>query len=212
MKVNLPGWYISGFSPLLSIPLSIFFMASVMKKLLFCIFKGGVNWWEINTADRRIPWLLSKFNKQHRPSYDKQRARFAEAGVLVPVFERSTTETKIYLLRYENVVNISPLKFRTLNTINHLPKLTAFATKCNIDIICMQEKWYYHSELDLKYHETGNEWTFVSTSALRHSVYVTIGDIRMLHSPRALKSINSKEKIHMRIMCNTCLNFWDKAW
>ena len=44
----------------------------------------------------------------------------------------------------------------TLNAISHLLELTATAVEHNIEIICMQEHRSYHSELELKYHDTGH--------------------------------------------------------
>ena len=69
----------------------------------------------------------------------------------------------------------------------------------NIDIICLQEHRYIHSK-DIKYHDTGNGCTFVSVSAWKNSVNATIGGVGMLIGPRALKSLNSIEKIQPRMM------------
>ena len=85
---------------------------------------------------------------------------------------------------------------KNLNTINQLPELTAFALQHNIDIICLQG--HHDSERELKYHDIGNGWTFVSTSAWENSVNATI---EMLLSPRALKSLNSIERNQPGIMC-----------
>ena len=41
---------------------------------------------------------------------------------------------------------------------------------------------------DIKYHDTGNGWTFISTSAGKNSVNARIGGVGMLIGPRALKS------------------------
>ena len=78
---------------------------------------------------------------------------------------------------------------RTLNRIGQRPELTAFAIYHNIDIICIQEHRYFHSE-DIKYHDTGKGWAFISTSAWKNSVNATIGGVGMLIGPRAIKSLN----------------------
>ena len=52
---------------------------------------------------------------------------------------------------------------------------------------------YTHCE-DVKYHHTSNGWTLATVSAWKNSVYVTIG-VGMLIGQRALKSLNSIEKI-----------------
>ena len=55
---------------------------------------------------------------------------------------------KIYQFVYSTIV-------RTLNRIGQFPELIASAEEHKIDIICIQEHRYTHSE-DIKYHETGN--------------------------------------------------------
>ena len=44
---------------------------------------------------------------------------------------------------------------RWLNRIGQVPELTVFAIDHNIDIICIQEHGYFHSEF-IQYHDTGN--------------------------------------------------------
>ena len=83
---------------------------------------------------------------------------------------------------------------RTLNRIGQLPELTASAVEQKIDIICIQEHRYTHTE-DIKYHETGNGWTLATVSAWKNSVNAAVGGVGMLIGPRALKTLNSIEKI-----------------
>ena len=66
----------------------------------------------------------------------------------------------------------------------------------NIDIICIQEHRYTHSE-DIKYHDTGNGWTT--------SHCICMGKLcqGMLIGPRVLKSLNSMGKIQPRMMVAT---------
>ena len=64
----------------------------------------------------------------------------------------------------------------------------------NRDIICIQEHRYTHSE-DIKYHDTGNGWTLATASGWKNSLNATIGGVGMLIRARALKSLNSIEKI-----------------
>ena len=90
---------------------------------------------------------------------------------------------------------------RTLNRIGQLPEFTASAIDHKIDIICIQEHRYIHSK-DIKYHNTGNGWTLATASAWKNSVNATIG-VGMLIGPQALKSLNSIEKIHPRMMIAT---------
>ena len=55
----------------------------------------------------------------------------------------------------------------------------------------------------MKYHDTGNGWTFVSASARKNSVNGAIGGVGMLTGSRALKSLNGIEKIQSRMMVAT---------
>ena len=135
---------------------------------------------------------------------DKKEARPAEVGALSPVFEKSVTELKLKqkLLNCERTIHIVTFNVRILNRIGQLPELTASVIYHNIDIICMQEHRYIHNK-DIKYHDTGNGWTFVSASALKNSVNATIGGVGMLIWQQTLKSLNSIEKIQLRMMLAT---------
>ena len=91
----------------------------------------------------------------------KQGVCSAEVGPLTSVFEKSASELKPKqnLLRCKSIVNIVAFD-RTLNSINQLPELTASVAEHDM---CTNHR-YYHSELELKYHDTGNGWTFVLVS------------------------------------------------
>ena len=56
---------------------------------------------------------------------------------------------------------------------------------------------------EIKYHNTGNWWMFVSASAWKNSVNTVIGSVGMLLSPCTLKSLYSIEKIQPTIMVAT---------
>ena len=127
------------------------------EKIIALTSKDGV-WWEENKNSKRkycmnlIQIVLSNSIALHS---NKQCSRSAEVWALNPVFEESATEPRINLLRSKIIGNTSSLNVRTLNTINQLHKHTSSAVEHNIDIICVQDHKYCHSELDLKYHETG---------------------------------------------------------
>ena len=92
----------------------------------------------------------------------------AEVGALASVFEKSATELKQQkLLKGKHTIQIATFNVRTLNRIGQLPELTASAIDHNIDIICIQEHRYTHSE-DIKYHDTGNGWTLATASAWKN--------------------------------------------
>ena len=64
--------------------------------------------------------------------------------------------------------------------------------------MCIPEHRYLYSE-DMKFHDTTNGWTFISASAWKNSVNVTIGGIGILIR-QTLKSLNNIEEIQPRIM------------
>ena len=133
----------------------------------------------------------------------KKGARPAEVGALASVFEKSATELKqSKLLKCKQTLQIATFNVRTLNRIGQLPELIASAKEHKIDIICIQEHRYTHTE-DIKYHETGNGWSLVTVSAWKNSVNATVGGVGLLIGPRALKTLNSIEKIQPRMMAAT---------
>ena len=134
----------------------------------------------------------------------KKEARSAEVGALASVFEKSATELKLRqkLLKCKQTIQIATFNVRTLNRIGQLPELTASALEHKIDIIYIKEHRYTHTE-DIKYHETGNGWTLATVSAWKNSVNATVGGVGMLIGPRALKTLNSIERIQSRMMAAT---------
>ena len=132
----------------------------------------------------------------------KKGARPAEAGALASVFEKSATELKqSKLLKCKQTLQIATFNVRTLNRIWQLPELIASAEEHKIDIICIQHR-YTHTE-DIKYHETGNGWSLVTVSEWKNSVNAAVRGVRLLIGPRALKTLNSIEKIQPRMMAAT---------
>ena len=133
----------------------------------------------------------------------KKEARPAEVGALASVLEKSATELKqSKLLKCKQTLQIATFNVRTLNRIGQLPELIASAEENKIDIICIQEHIYTHTE-DIKYHETSNGWSLVTVSAWKNSVNAAVGGVGLLIGPRALKTINSVEKIQPRMMAAT---------
>ena len=118
------------------------------------------------------------------------------------MFEKSATELKQKLLKCKPTIQIATFNVGTLNRLGQLPELTASAIDHNIDIICIQEHRYIHSK-DIKYHDSGNGWTLATTSAWKNSVNATVGGVGILIGPRALKSLNSTERIQPRMIIAT---------
>ena len=83
----------------------------------------------------------------------KKKACPAEVGALTSVFEKSATELKLKqkLLKCKQTIQIVTFNVRTLNRIGQRPEFTASAVEHKIDIICIQEHRYTHTE-DIKYH------------------------------------------------------------
>ena len=133
----------------------------------------------------------------------KKGVRPAEVGALASVLEKSVTERKQQkLLKCKQTIQIATFNVRTLNRIGQLPELITSAVEHKIDIICIQEHRYMHTE-DIKYHETGNGWTLATVSAWKNSFNAAVGGVGMLIGPRALKTLNSIEKIQPRMMAAT---------
>ena len=134
----------------------------------------------------------------------KKGVRPAEVGALASVFEKSATELKLKqkLLKCKQTIQIATFNVRTLNRIGQLPELTTSAVEHKIDIICIQGHRYTHTE-DIRYHQTGNGWTQASVSAWKNSVNALVGGVGMLIGPRALKTLNSIERIQPRMMAAT---------
>ena len=99
-------------------------------------------------------------------------------------------------------MQIATFNVRTWNRIGQLPEQTASTVEHSIDIICIQEHIYTHSE-DIKYHDTGNGWMLATISAWKNSVNATVGGVGIRTGPRALTSLNSIERIQPRMMVAT---------
>ena len=120
------------------------------------------------------------------------------------MFKISASELKLKqkLLKCKQTIQTATFNVRTLHRIGQLPELTASAVEHKIDIICIQEHRYTHTE-DIKYHETSNGRTRVTVSAWKNSVNASVGGVGMLIGSRALKTLNSIERIQPRMMAAT---------
>ena len=124
---------------------------------------------------------------------DTKEARPAEVGALASVFEKSATELKQNLLKCKSSIQTATFNVITLNRMGQLPELTASA----IDIICIQEHRYTHSD-DIIYHDTG--WMLATASEWKNYINAMTSGVCMFTGPRALKSQNSIDKIQSRQM------------
>ena len=131
----------------------------------------------------------------------KKGARPIEVVALVSVLEKSASELKQQkLLKCKQTMQITTFNVRPLNRIGQLSELTASAVEHKIDIICIQEHRYTHTE-DIKYHETGNRRTLATVSAWKNFVNATVGGVGV--GPRPLKTLNSIERIQPRMLTAT---------
>ena len=101
----------------------------------------------------------------------------------------------------KHTVQIATFNVRTLNRIEQLQELTASAIDHKIDIICIQEHRYTHSE-DIKYRDTGNGWTVATASVWKKTLSMPHTPC-MLIGAQALKTLNCMEKIHPRMLVAT---------
>ena len=167
------------------------------SKLLKCKQTLQIATFNVRTLNRigQLPELIALAGKKG--------ARPAEVGALVSVFEKSATELKqSKLLKCKQTLQIATFNVRTLNRIGQLPELITSAEEHKIDIICIQEHRYTHTE-DIKYHKTGNGWSLLTVSTWKNSVNAAVGGVGLLIGPRALKTLNSVEKIQPRMMAAT---------
>ena len=166
---------------------------------------------EYKTANERSNMKI-QFNKSPYRIVRRAGEQGARAGVLVlaPDLEKLATEpnkviankiiAKEKLLKCKQICRISSFNVRTLQSQKQASELTASAFQHGIDVICVQEHRLNHEDLNLKFHEMGNGWTFISASAWKNSGNSTIGGVGMLLSPNAQKTLMNIEKISSRIV------------
>ena len=121
--------------------------------------------------------------------------------ILAPDFNKFVAErNRRQLLECKRTINLSTFSVHTLQSIKQMSEVIATAVTYHTDVIKVQEHRFYHEDIDLKYHELGNGWTFISASALKNTGNTTIGGVGMLLSPHATKSLNSIERITSQIL------------
>ena len=78
-------------------------------------------------------------------------------------------------LKCKSTVHRATFDLRTLNTKGQQPEFTASVAEYDIDKVCIQEHRYHDSEVEIKYHDTSNGWTFISATARKNSINAIIG-------------------------------------
>ena len=69
---------------------------------------------------------------------------------------RIPTRTQRKITQMQNTLNV-----RISKEIGQLPEVTASVAEHIRDIVCIQEHRYYHSEVEIKFNDTGNGWAFI---------------------------------------------------
>ena len=159
--------------------------------------KGGVHSRERKNCHRKITMALIQTVHPNSITLHVCKLKSHSAEVRACLCVRKISYRVKIRLRCKSMVSIVTFYVRTLNSMNRVPELTS-AVEQNIYIICVEEYRSYRNGLELIYHDTDNGWTSVSIS-----VNDTIWGVRMLLSYRALKSLNSTERIQPKIICAT---------
>ena len=147
---------------------------SSVRKLLQLIYKGSVYWWNENSPIERLLWLsLKPYVQTELPFVRVNKGHVQQRFELWLLCSKKQLQNSYTNKTYLSVK--APWIYRlvrTLNRITQLLELTASAVEHNIDIVCIQEHRYHHSEVEIKYHDSGNGRTFISASARKNSVSI----------------------------------------
>ena len=121
-----------------------------------------------------------------------------------PSIQKSATEFKLKqkLLKYKRTIQIATFNVWTLNRIRPKTGANRFGDRSKYRQNVRTSTQMPNTE-EIKYHDTGNRWTFVSASAWKNYVNATIGGVGMLIRQRAQKSLNCLENIQPRMMVAT---------
>ena len=174
---------------------------SLVRKLLFLIYKGCAYWCGKNSQRKiNITRIQTVYPNHIAFCGVKQEAHSIKIGALTQKIEKSVIKLKHKpkLVKCKNSVNIPTFNVMTLNKANQLPELIAFAAEHNIDI-CIQENWYSHRVWEKNIMILIKDGYFCIW--WKNSVNTVIESVGMLLSPYAWKSLNSIEKIQLRMMC-----------
>ena len=126
----------------------------------------------IKTAIERLTWPTLKLHVQTASLF----VRVKKGCVLLrlepwPQCSKSQLQSSNKkLLKCKRTIQIALFNVRTLKKIGQLQELTASTIDHKIDIICIQEHRYTHSE-DISYHDSGNGWTLATASAWKNCQY-----------------------------------------
>ena len=128
---------------------------SSIGELLLLLYKSGFYRREQNShrKDNHDPHS-NHLHKPHRSSRGLKKGRVLLRLEPWPRCSKNQLQElkQSKLLKCKQTLQIATFNVRTLNRIGQLPELIASAEEHKIDIICIQEHRYTHTE-DIKYHE-----------------------------------------------------------
>ena len=76
-----------------------------------------------------------------------------------------------------------------------MPEHVLSAIELNINVICIQKHRYFHSDVELKHHDFGKGWIFISAPSWKNSIGATSGLSNMPTPPIAHKALTSIKEI-----------------
>ena len=128
-----------------------------------------------------------------------QGARSAAVPTSAQWSENQLRGEQAKFLTCEKPTLISTFNDHTLNPINQMSELVLSAIELNINVICIQKHRYFHSDVELKHHDFGKGWIFISAPSWKNSIGATSGLSNMPTPPIAHKALTSIKEIEPRV-------------
>ena len=113
--------------------------------------------------------------------------------------EAGSTKNPNKLLRCTKSLSLTTFNARTLQKQYNLEELVYAASIHKLDIVCLQEHRYMHSEV-LSFSKPSPDYTLITSSAWENTSKAAQGGIGLLLSNKAYNSYLSAEKISPRIL------------
>ena len=142
----------------------------IVKSGNYCYSSFRISSMDVNKTQPSKDYRNSYSNhmsKSYSPGRGQKRGASCWGWSSGPNFRKIRViifKQKQKLLKLKTTIQIATFNDRTLKRIGQLPEQTKSAIDHKIDIVCAQEHRYFHSK-EVKYHDNGNGWTFVSVSA-----------------------------------------------
>ena len=164
----------------------------------FLFLVGGCLWMRIKNSHRKITMTHTQTACPNRIALraGKKKARSVEVGALAPMLEKSTTQLKQKqkLRKYKSAIQIATFDVKTLNRIGQRLELTASSIDHN-NRHSMRTRTRISSLRRYKIPRYRQGMDVCFSLCIEKTVHTAIGDVGMLISSRALKSLHNIEKI-----------------